>query len=345
VGQLGDRLREAREARGLTLLQVEETTRIRRVFLQALEEERFGDLPGDVYARGFIRNYAQFLGLDVTTLLAAYHTALRSKPGSVSRVLDEPLLRRGTGSAWANILLGLTVVLAIAVGAWWAYSYFALGVPPWELLNLPTLPSLTMPQANGLAGPTATHGVSPAATPTLRATVQALVPTALPTSLPPTAALTGASPTAAPTGVTPSPTPTPFPTSLLSTATPATTGTPQASPTGTPQISPTVGASATATLTTAPTITPTPRLSGPIRVETEVLASTWVEVSADGKFLFSAILEPGQSPTWVAERVLTIIVGNAGGLRLTVNGVKAPPLGVSGQVLKVEYTPETLPRG
>jgi len=48
VGEIGNRLREARENRGLTLEQVEDATRIRRIFLEALEEERFDELPHDL---------------------------------------------------------------------------------------------------------------------------------------------------------------------------------------------------------------------------------------------------------------------------------------------------------
>ncbi|HEY8489520.1 MAG TPA: helix-turn-helix domain-containing protein [Dehalococcoidia bacterium] len=61
---LGDRLREAREAKGLSLEAVERETRISRRYLQALETENLEALPAPVYARGFLRSYAQFLGLD-----------------------------------------------------------------------------------------------------------------------------------------------------------------------------------------------------------------------------------------------------------------------------------------
>ncbi|MBC7105259.1 MAG: helix-turn-helix domain-containing protein, partial [Firmicutes bacterium] len=54
----------AREARGLSLAQAEEETKIRRRYLAALEENRFEVLPGRVYARAFLRTYARFLGLD-----------------------------------------------------------------------------------------------------------------------------------------------------------------------------------------------------------------------------------------------------------------------------------------
>jgi cytoskeleton protein RodZ len=61
---VGKALREARERRKLGLSEVEEATKIRSRFLRALENEEWQRLPGDAYARSFIRTYADFLGLD-----------------------------------------------------------------------------------------------------------------------------------------------------------------------------------------------------------------------------------------------------------------------------------------
>ena len=69
---IGERLRNAREAKGLSLRAVADLTRIRAVYLQALEDERFDQLPGAVYARGFLRTYADALGLDADRLMDAY---------------------------------------------------------------------------------------------------------------------------------------------------------------------------------------------------------------------------------------------------------------------------------
>ena len=73
---LGDMLREAREARGLTWNDVERATHIRLKYLDLLESNRFDELPGDVYTRGFLRNYAIFLELPYADVVAAYETAL-----------------------------------------------------------------------------------------------------------------------------------------------------------------------------------------------------------------------------------------------------------------------------
>lgn len=64
VQTLGAMLRERREAMGVTLAEVEVATRIRQKYLSALESEEWHLLPGEVVGRGFLRNYADYLGLD-----------------------------------------------------------------------------------------------------------------------------------------------------------------------------------------------------------------------------------------------------------------------------------------
>ncbi|MBM4415528.1 MAG: hypothetical protein FJ035_04600, partial [Chloroflexi bacterium] len=62
--RLGEWLRQARLRRGQTLDDIERTTRIGRVYLEALEAEQYDVLPAPAYVRGFARNYARALGLD-----------------------------------------------------------------------------------------------------------------------------------------------------------------------------------------------------------------------------------------------------------------------------------------
>ena len=57
-------LREAREARGMSLADVSEITKIRSKYLEAIERGEFAAIPGEVYLKGFIRNYADCVGLD-----------------------------------------------------------------------------------------------------------------------------------------------------------------------------------------------------------------------------------------------------------------------------------------
>jgi transcriptional regulator with XRE-family HTH domain len=72
MSELGTRLREARERQGLSLAQAAMDTRILQQSLAALEEGAFQRLPGDVVIRGFIRNYAQYLGLGSDELIELY---------------------------------------------------------------------------------------------------------------------------------------------------------------------------------------------------------------------------------------------------------------------------------
>jgi cytoskeletal protein RodZ len=83
----GAELRDERQRRRLAIESIAEKTKIRRAYLQAIEEERFGELPAPVFVRGFLREYARCLGLpgeEVTRLYMRryqdWHES-RSAPG------------------------------------------------------------------------------------------------------------------------------------------------------------------------------------------------------------------------------------------------------------------------
>jgi cytoskeleton protein RodZ len=77
LSTIGEALRSAREGQAKTIDEAAAATRIRAGYLEALEEERFEDLGGNVYARGFLRSYASWLGLDPAPLLEAYRAQER----------------------------------------------------------------------------------------------------------------------------------------------------------------------------------------------------------------------------------------------------------------------------
>jgi cytoskeletal protein RodZ len=72
MSQIGERLRLTRESQGISLAQAAVETRILQRYIVALEEGDFQHLPGDVYARGFIRNYALYLGMPAEELIELY---------------------------------------------------------------------------------------------------------------------------------------------------------------------------------------------------------------------------------------------------------------------------------
>lgn len=114
---IGERLRNAREARGWTLADVEQLTKIRGVYLQALEEEQFDRLPGGIYARGFLRTYAVALGLDPNELLQAYPRAFRAAEQPIVGVhpVEVPIRPAAPRSRLRRIALYGAGVLLLAV--------------------------------------------------------------------------------------------------------------------------------------------------------------------------------------------------------------------------------------
>ena len=72
MGGIGESLRSTREAKGISLEQAEEDTKIRKRYLQALEDGDYDVIPGQVYAKGFLRNYANYLGLDQEEVMLEY---------------------------------------------------------------------------------------------------------------------------------------------------------------------------------------------------------------------------------------------------------------------------------
>ncbi|MHB8174823.1 MAG: helix-turn-helix domain-containing protein, partial [Nitrospirota bacterium] len=69
---IGEELKAAREAKGLSLTEIAEKTRISHTFLKALEEDDYSVIPGDVFITGFLRTYSKELGLSVKDMLARY---------------------------------------------------------------------------------------------------------------------------------------------------------------------------------------------------------------------------------------------------------------------------------
>jgi cytoskeletal protein RodZ len=120
---VGSRLREARTRRKLTLAEVEAATKIRGRYLQAIENEDWDQLPGDTYARAFIRTYARLVGLDGDRLAEEQRRQRGGdRPGErLPRVDPRPhkVARRGSRPrmpSWLAVVLAiLLVVIALFV--------------------------------------------------------------------------------------------------------------------------------------------------------------------------------------------------------------------------------------
>ena len=78
----GETLRKERERQKLTIQDIEQGTSIRSAYIEALEKGDYDALPGEVYAKGFVKNYANFLNLDAEKLAKDF--AAEMSPTSVT---------------------------------------------------------------------------------------------------------------------------------------------------------------------------------------------------------------------------------------------------------------------
>jgi len=123
VFEIGNSLREARERQGLGYPEIELATKIRAKYIRALEEEDFTAIPGDAYIRGFLRTYAEYLGLDgdvyVDEYASRFITSWRDElPPRPERRRIRTRERRLERRAALLVLAGIVLVTVIVVAAW-----------------------------------------------------------------------------------------------------------------------------------------------------------------------------------------------------------------------------------
>src|SRR5690242_21654419 len=88
MGSFGDRLKKEREQRGISLDDISLSTKIGTRLLRALEEEKFDQLPGGIFNKGFVRAYARHVGLDEEQAISDYMAALGENQAKASAEAD-----------------------------------------------------------------------------------------------------------------------------------------------------------------------------------------------------------------------------------------------------------------
>jgi cytoskeletal protein RodZ len=124
VFDIGSSLREARTRQGLDFPELEELTKIRPKYLRALEDEQFEILPAPTYVRGFLRSYAEALGLDGQPFVDEYNSRFAIGEDDVPvrvRRAPQPRSRDRSGreSRIAVLaVLAIAVITALFIAAW-----------------------------------------------------------------------------------------------------------------------------------------------------------------------------------------------------------------------------------
>lgn len=121
--RIGNALKEARTRAGIDIRTVEERTKIRTRYLRALEAEEWSVLPGHAYVKGFLRTYANLLGLDADALVDEYRRTVEGAQASpvplgegvleTRRRLREPGMPRGGPRRWPIVAALVLVIVAI----------------------------------------------------------------------------------------------------------------------------------------------------------------------------------------------------------------------------------------
>lgn len=297
---VGETLRRARLQRNLELNRIADELKISAAMLKAIEEERFDKLPGGVFARSFVRQYARFLELDEDEIVGELKHVLQPSP-EIAEIPREaqppqseiPLPRMSgwqaigdKGTRWSSsvgaLVLMVIVMLACAGAyAWWQRARH----PATARVHGPATARVSQPAAAPIAQPTAAVPVPEAATP----------------------------PVAAPAASAAAPA------EHAETPNPAT-------------------AKAVAPTTVAEPAAAEADPNAAVRVEVMAQEPSWIWVRTDGQFSFAGVLETNQTHTIAANRNVLLKLGNAGGVEVRFNGKGISSLGGKGSVRTIQFT-------
>jgi hypothetical protein len=122
VFEIGTSLREARLRQGLDFPELEQGTKIRAKYLRALEDEQFDVLPAQTYVKGFLRSYAEYLGLDGQLYVDEYNSRFvvgeEEQPSRPRRSAPPPRGVQVQSRVVLLTLLGIAAVTALVIVAW-----------------------------------------------------------------------------------------------------------------------------------------------------------------------------------------------------------------------------------
>ncbi len=137
---LAERLYAARERKGVDLYRAERDTKIRARYLAALERGEYRELPGDVYTKGFLRNYALYLGLDPEEVVAQWRRERGDAPPSKAVLtIPRPIVQARPGLQFSPgiIVAALLTILIAGVGVWLGLQVMRFAKPPTLTVTAP----------------------------------------------------------------------------------------------------------------------------------------------------------------------------------------------------------------
>jgi hypothetical protein len=159
--EIGTSLREARVRQGIEFPEAEHTTKVRGKYLRALEDEQFDILPAETYVKGFLRTYADYLGLDgqlyVDEFNSRYVIGEEELPTRPRRSTAGRAHRKVESRVVMLALVGIAVVTALVIAAW---KFGAPSAQHTGAGQTPSAPPVVAPKAHkAVAGPKTTVSI------------------------------------------------------------------------------------------------------------------------------------------------------------------------------------------
>jgi cytoskeleton protein RodZ len=328
IGQL---LRETRESQGSDLNRVATALRIRAAYLEAIEEGRYDNLPGAVYALGFVRTYAIHLGLDGEEAVRRFKLEAEGFDGQRDLTFPVPLGERSIPGA--TLVMAAVILVIFGYGLFYYLTSSARPRPehvppvPAELAPL-RAPVAALPSPSGeapaheAAAPTSPE---PAAAPSSPPTTPFSPPseTMAPPAPPPAPVVATVSPPAMPPAAPEPAAPEPAaPTTVISPPAPAQPAPPPAVATARP---PEAAPPAPAVSAEKPRVFGL--ANGQTRIVIHAVADSWIQIhDKDGNAIFTRQLHAGDVYHVPDLPDLSMRTGSASGLQVTVDGRAAPAL-------------------
>src|SRR5271157_160012 len=303
MASFGEGLRREREMRGITLEEISAHTKISIHFLQAIEADDLGKLPGGIYTRNFIRAFARYLGLDEEKVMNEYQSfAHPGRDFDLSRLTSARPTRESRAGTWIGLLLAAAMLTGGCL--LFRYSQRTAGAP----------------QSAAQAAPSAGQK-QPA-------------PAPAPTVAPPgPQAVTGSE------GVSP---PNPSPENKANPPSSAPNASSSSPPPALGSPTHTSGTQNAAATNAAPEGVEFTGAETDLVLQVAATERSWVDLGADGKTVFQHVLKQDEIETFKAKKYFDLTTGNAEGIVLTLNGETLGPLGRRGDVKKVHLTRDSL---
>ncbi|HZT87331.1 MAG TPA: RodZ domain-containing protein [Stellaceae bacterium] len=319
---VGETLQERREELHLTLDDVADGLRIKSAYLAALERGRLEELPGQTYAIGFVRAYADYLGLDSEEMLSRFKAETAAFDTRPDLAFPVPLAER---SLPGGAMLLVALILALCGYGTWYYLSTGERAHPERVTEVPAPLRASKPEpADAPAAASAGTSTAPgAAAASDQLTGAAPGPVARVAIAP---ASTGGASAATPLLVSPA----------------AAAPTP---PAAAPAAAPDPGRTAVATA--PPHAAVGPATAGAARIVIRATADCWIQVrDAEQSLVFSRVLKAGETYQVPQRLGLSMRTGNAGVLQIAVDGRNAPPIGSVGMLRRnVSLDPASLLAG